>query len=299
MRYSHVLVGGLVFTAVGCGGEAIAPVDGGTGGFGSQWPSGTGGTDPNEEVEHSNGGTPASGGSTGVAGSGGVLGVAGNGGDGGAVGVAGMPSVGPGVIPLIPADGWLDAATNTLGMQGAVFSYGDAHSLLNGNFTGPNVCIWGEAAQVDLNCIPEPPATDCYGEYWGTAIGMNLNQPIDPVTAMGVEVPLTYDASALAGFSFEVMGALIPTSIRFKVETPSGEFCTPATVPVLPGPNTILFSDLRQECWFIDGQPLGAADIAGLLKISWHVVTNEASPVPFDFCVSNISAVPQFQLRLP
>ncbi len=307
MRYSHLLLGGLVFATVGCGGEAITPVDGGTGGSGSKWPSGTGGSDPNEEVEHSNGGIPASGGATGVAGAGGVLGIAGNGGDGGAIGAGGAIGIGGGTtlpgsggsilldgFPLIPMNGWLDAQTNALGMQGAVFPFGDDYSTLENDFTGSNVCIAGEAARVDLNCVPEPPATDCWGMYWGTAVGMNLNQPIDPVTEMAVDPPLSYDATQLAGFSFVISGATVPTSLRFSVQSQNGEFCTPPTVPVVPGANTILFSDLKQECWFVDGQPMGFEDTAEIVKLSWLVATNDAGAVPCDFCVSNIFAVPRF-----
>ncbi len=248
-------------------------------------------------------------GSGGQYGSGGVDGTGAHNGSGGAVGVGGYTGTGGyvgtnpigtggsigtdpiGAVPITPDDGWVDGASNVTAIQGAIFGYADAttaHTLTE-DFTGSNACIAGTAAQVDLLCTPTPPATDCYGEYWGAAIGLNLNQPIDAETGEGGD-PLPYDASALKGFGFTVSGSMIPTSLRFKVENASGEFCTPAAVPILEGNNTILFTDVVSECWTTGGSN---PNVTGLTKIAWQVVTNDASEVPFEFCVSNIVAIPK------
>jgi hypothetical protein len=219
--------------------------------------------------------------------------VAGSGPSGG--GSGGAP-VTEGVV-LPPVDGWVDKGSNGLGVQGAVFAFGDNTSKMGmmENFMGSNACISGTAAKVDLMCTPVAPATDCYGTYWGAAIGMNLNQPIDPVTMKGVETPLAFDATAVKGFTFVVSGNTVPApkSFRFKVEDGTGEFCTPETVKVKVGVNTVLFSELVSKCWMVMTPPEPTAETvkSKLIKISWQVVTNTSSTIPFDFCISDIRAL--------
>ena len=214
----------------------------------------------------------------------------------GGAGSGGSAMLPPGV-PLTPTDGWVAVDSNELGVQGAIFAYGDDTSkagppAMTENFMGTNACITGTAARVDMACTPVAPATDCYGTYWGAAIGLNMNQPIDPGTMMGVDPPLAFDGSALTGFAFEITGAGVPTSLRFKVESPGAiEYCTPpATKMITTGANTVLFSDLRTECWTTGGNP-GDMGKASIQKIAWQVVTNDKATVPFDFCVSNIRAL--------
>ncbi len=244
-------------------------------------------------------GSSSTGGGSGTGGGGPIVVTGGSGTGGGASGGAasGGAASGGGTategVPLIWTDGWIDSAANTLGVVGAVFDFGDNHSTRTANIAGADACISGEAAMVDLECTPMAPATDCYGEFWGTAIGINVNQPIDPVTMMGVETPMSFDfaAKGVTGFSFTLDGATVPTSLRFKVEDSSAtEYCTPATVPVLPGANTIHFADLLSQCWDVS---LGGTAPTGsdVVKIAWAVVTNSSSAVPYDFCVSNLTAV--------
>ncbi|HWZ92893.1 MAG TPA: hypothetical protein VNW92_28705, partial [Polyangiaceae bacterium] len=148
-------------------------------------------------------------------------------------------------------------------------------------------------AKVDTNCTP-PAGMDCYGVTWGAAIGMNLNQPIDPTTMMGVVKPLPYDASALTGFAFDISGSTVPTAanFRFKVEDANGEYCTAPAKGIKLGPNVYKFTDLVSMCWAATAtSPNATVAQKGLLKISWQVVTNSSSAVPFDFCVSNIRAL--------
>jgi len=214
-------------------------------------------------------------------------------GDGGGTGGGGGTL--PEGVPLTIADGWVDGASNTVGIQGAVFAYSDTTSamgLTDNTATGTKACISGTAAKVDLTCTPVPPATDCYGTFWGAAIGLNLNQPIDPVTNEGVDPPLAYDATAnrVTGFAFMVDGPMVPTGMRFKVENASTEFCTPTAKNIKSGANTYKFEDLVSECWTTGGTSAATAK-SGLIKIAWHVVTNDSATIPFDFCISDIRAL--------
>ena len=268
--------------------------------------------DGGQETTNTGGGGPAplpqggSGNTAGTSASGGTGNVAGT--TGGGTGGTGVSTEG---VPLTPdAGGWVDGMGNTLGIQGAMFSYADTTTLATMTGTcdvcespmtidAGKVCIKGTAAKVDMNCTPEPPAVDCYGTFWGAAIGLNLHQEINPDTMMG-DPPTPYDAAAagIKGFSFEISGTTVPTSIRFKVEKPGAtadsavEYCTTSMTPILTGPNTVTFDQLVTECWTTGGTPATEAT-SMLTKIAWQVVTNATSEVPFDFCVSNVRAVMQ------
>lgn len=214
---------------------------------------------------------------------------------GGTSSTGGSVELPPGV-PLTPTDGWVDGMSNTLMVQGAMFSYADTTSGmgLTSDFLGANSCMKGTAAKVDLKCTPMAPATDCYGQFWGAAIGLNMNQPIDMTTMMGAD-PMPFDGSAIKGFAFEITGSMVPApkDIRFKLENPTGEFCNvSATKPIKAGANVFMLEDLITACWKpVMGAATAATAKSNMLKIAWQVVTNSASTVPFDFCVTNVRAI--------
>ena len=106
---------------------------------------------------------------------------------------------------------------------------------------------------------------------------------------MGAD-PMPFDASAIKGFAFEIAGAAVPVSLRFKVEDATGEYCTPPAKPVKVGANSFMFSDLMTQCWKAGGTSAEGAK-AGIIKIAWQVVTNDKAAVPFDYCVSNVRAL--------
>jgi hypothetical protein len=207
-------------------------------------------------------------------------------------------------VPLDPMNGWVDGASNALMIQGAMFPFGDPTSLMGSapmdfSMSGAEACFSGTAAKVDMASTAcktmtfTPPAKDCYGEYWGAAIGLNLNQQIDMTTMKGGD-PMPFNASSLKGFAFEIAGTMVPaqTALRFKVEDASGEFCNPATKPVKAGPNSFMFEDLIKECWKPTATAANASTAkAGVIKIAWQVVTNDKSTVPFNFCVSKVRAL--------
>jgi hypothetical protein len=202
----------------------------------------------------------------------------------------------PDGVPLTPADGWVAKDSNTLGVQGAMFEYADTTSIMSlmKDFTGSNACIKGEAAAVMDPCTIVPPATDCYGTYWGAAVGLNMNQPIDEATGEGAEA-MPYDATAIKGFAFTITGSTIPgvANLRFKIEGPGAdEYCTPASKGVKQGDNVFMFADLVKECWSVKAGAATAETVhSKVVKIAWQVVTKKGGTVPYDFCVSNLRAL--------
>jgi len=201
----------------------------------------------------------------------------------------------PEEVPLTPIDGWISGNDNVLRIQGAVFAFADETSRVGliSDFAGSNACIAGTAARVDINCTPTPPATDCYGRFFGADIGLNLNQPIDPATNMGLD-PLEYDARALKGFAFDLMGDMVPAprALQFAVETRDGLFCTTPATKIRIGTNAVFFSDLILNCYETQANPQSAETVqSALVRVDWRVITNTSAPVPFDFCISNIRAL--------
>jgi len=201
---------------------------------------------------------------------------------------------GEGGLLLSPTNGWVDGASNAPAIQGALFADADSTSIksLRSNFTGGRACIQGTAAKVDMASTPcatrmfTPPAQDCYDQYWGAEVALNLNQPVPGGEA------LPFDAGALVGFAFEISGDIVPgpSSLRFQVRGPDGKFCNYPAKKLRNGPNTVLFSELAINCWN-NGLQTAESAKSGLIRIEWWVVTNSSAITPYDLCVSNIRAL--------
>jgi len=197
-----------------------------------------------------------------------------------------------------------------LGIDGALSWFADTHTAesVTSNLTTPvepsivKACVKGTAALVDrfsticTTMMFTPPATDCFGEFSGAGIAMSLNQPLDSASGEATKKLLPFDASALAGFAFDIDGDIVPrrADLRITIETASGEFCNIPTVRIQTGTVTVLFSQLVNRCFRISvnpSNPTAESAQSKLLKISWQVITNTTAEVPFDFCVSNVRAL--------
>jgi hypothetical protein len=209
----------------------------------------------------------------------------------------------PSGVPLTPADGWVDGMSNTIGVQGAFFSYADPTtftSLTDTIKAGMN-CVQGTVAQVNLMCTVKPPATDCYGTTWGAAVGLNLNQPNVPgdggVMMGGTAVAYDGTKAGITGFAFDISGDTVPTQANFRFLINDGatnQYCSPPASGIKKGPNVFKLADLIEECWLATPK---ATDLKGntatnnIVKIAWQVVSNSTSTIPFNFCVNNIEAL--------
>jgi len=244
-------------------------------------------------------------GAAGIAGIAGTAGAAGTAGTAGAAGEAGADT--DESLPLSFTGGVV--SNIELDVQGIVFAEADSHTAesMTSNLTVPieasvvDACIKGTAAKVDKFSdickimMFTSPATDCFGEYWGADIAIYLNQPSDTDAGAGGE-PLPFDASTLKGFSFEITGGAVParSALRFQVEAEGRLFCSSGSVKIDPGTNRVLFEQLPEDCFRYPhdpATPTAETVKSELLKISWHVVTNDNAAVPFDFCVSNVRAL--------
>lgn len=253
------------------------------------------------------GGTPTGLGGT-TSGTGGVPGDSG----GGSVTDAGM-------VPLIfDTGGFVSMMSNTLGIQGAFYGYGDGQSQ-----TAPNagncqtaghttcstnmvaidantqtICATGIAAQV-IGADGGPPD---YSGIFGAGIGVDLNNPGGDA---GVKMGYNAMSHGVVGIGFTLTPAPGSTTAAygsdFRVEFPAtGQDSIGANLParynmVTPGSTTVdsLFSTARVFYLNAGAGDGEALDTTAILSIQWHVATNVMAAIPFNYCLSNIQMLTQ------
>jgi hypothetical protein len=196
-------------------------------------------------------------------------------------------------VDLPMSDGRIVRSSNPLGIEGSTYGYADDTSKLSlmKTLEGARACIRGDAARVDLACTPVAPATDCYGTFWGAAIGQNLNQSIDTGT-QEIGTPMAFDAASIRGFSFSVEGSVIPASLRFGLvgtDEELVEYCS--STPLRAGLNTVYLGAIRRQCWSPECTPSAETIKTRLQKLTWTVVTNENSTTPYNFCITDLKAL--------
>ena len=296
------IVGALV--VLGCGGVSTVPDAGGGKGGGAAGAGGRGGTTGAAGQGGTGGAAGTTGGTggsagTGVAGGGGSAGTGGAGGNAGTTGTAGTGGSSSGTS-LAFTGGVVIAGSNSIGVTGGLYTFKDSagstispncqggtcFSTLNG--AGP-FCVSGTNAQVGYNAQLMPD----YGTYWGSAVAVDLNNPTNTANAQ-----LDYKASDynVKGFQFGFTNNATSTvRLTFKVRDLSNnnlvDYCLnlPTTAT-----STIHFSDAKLNCYdSVPGPALGAATADHVVGLQWQVWASLDGPVPFNFCISNITALTQ------
>jgi hypothetical protein len=246
-----------------------------------------------------------SGGRTGT-GTGGTIG----GGTGGTVG-------GSGVLLTPSSSGFVDAATNTLGVIGAWFAYGDGYGdggtppgkcQMAGHttcavITAPTLpagtagfpptagamCTTGMVAPVPM--MTAAPTMPDYGAVFGAGIGLDLNNPggangksTFPATTKGVTgISFTIDAPPTAGLRVE-----FPTTDTDGSTAGSAYWGATASFPnspIVAGTNTIHWADVK-----IPSTATTPTFVPNNIEsIQFHVPTAVmAASVRYSFCISNL-----------
>jgi hypothetical protein len=230
----------------------------------------------------------------------------------GGKGGGGSTGTGTGMaIALTPdATGYIDVATNSLGIKGAWYAYGDgagsngmapgdcqnaghpdtACSKITmpapGSFpnTGGKMCTNGTVAvvadKVGMAGMPD------YSKIWGAGIGVDLNN--GGLTGKGV-----FDATAngVVGFSFDldmkplagirVEAQTVPTDGTEAGNDYWGATSSYPTSPLAVGTNTVHWSD-------IVGPKGHVFDPTKLEGLQFHVPASTSGGGPYSFCISNL-----------
>lgn len=260
-------------TAIITGG--VSPITGGAGGAAAA--AGEAGTPGHPPVE-----TAGGGGAGGVRGQGGE---AGNG-SGGAPegGIGGSSEAGSGGVEgntqplctlgdlLVPDMGWVDARTNCAGIQGRLWFAWTRDSNSFGSIVADTGVWCLQGSQGDGGLVPSP---------WDLATGLYLNQLTDQST------PSAYDAAAhqVSGVRFRVSGA-VPS--YFGAVIGQTLYCAPIQNA---GDLEFRWSELQENCWDPTAAAHGPPD-PSLLESIGFFATNEWGPVAFDYCISQLKALP-------
>ncbi len=267
------------------GGSAVST--GATGGDTSTATGGTGGSDS------STAGTVSTGGDTTSAGSGGA-----SAGSGGSGATAGSTSTGGGTTVdmcahtgartqtnLTPTDGRLTCATNDFGIEGDWKLNSSDPQLMTVDFTGSNVCGKGQIAQV-IATATSNGAPD-YGRYWGGGLAFALHTE----SAGGTSEPYDATTNGLGGISATISGATIPAEMRFKFKMfgSTENYCKEVMGATSGQTITLMTGDAVHNCWAPDNTM--TLDATSLENYEVQVVSQTTANVPFDFCLTNISAI--------
>jgi hypothetical protein len=221
------------------------------------------------------------------------------------------------------ASGWVQADTNTLGIQGAWYSYADSigkagappgdcqskgmhtdaecsvvKAPLPGGFpnTDGKMCTEGTVAKV-INLVSGGTGPD-YDNVWGAGIALDLNN--SGADAGNVSSPFNATAKGVVGFSFDIDATPL-SGLRVEFPTPTttaganywgaaanGNGKYPNS-PVKPGTNTIKWADVTSP----DTAKVAAFDATQVLAVQFHVPANTTSSGDYKFCISNLKALTQ------
>jgi hypothetical protein len=249
---------------------------------GSSTTAGSSGSGSSATAGSSGGGSSATAGSSGggssaAAGSSGGGSSATAGADGSAAGTpsgTGDSSVpGTGVLITPDATGHVDAASNSLGINGNWFTYADTASAISpgtGSFAnvGGNMCTQGTLVA----------SASSYG-----GIGFELNDT-------GGQQPFNLTKNGVTGFSFMLSGTLPTGGIRFAYGKKGDDNVFFATVDTI-GLNTVPASvpPLGQGAW----ETAETWDPTLVALIEFQIPGSAAAATPFNFCVSSLTALTQ------
>jgi hypothetical protein len=233
------------------------------------------------------GASAGSGGASAGAGAGGTS-SSGTGGGGGG-GMTSVPNAcvhtGPRTLTnLTPTNGNLTCTTNDFGIEGDWKLNSSDPQLMTTSFTGATVCASGTIAQV-VSTATSGGLPD-YGRYWGGGIAFPMNE------VGGNVAPYDATLNGLSGISATISGATIPAQMRFKFKMigVNDSFCVEVD-GATSGQNVVLHTaDAKHNCWSPDTAL--TLDPTMIENYEVQVVSQSSKAVPFDFCLTNITAIP-------
>ncbi len=265
----------------------------------------------------------ASSGSVGTAGSTGSTGTGASAGSSGAAGSgsASGPPAGTMLVPIAPdANGFVGASSNSTGIQGSWYAYGDgwgSNAAPPGNCETKGMHMVAECSSITFPApamaseggfvatFPQTtPGVMClsgtaakvlgtdYSDMFGIGIGLDLNN------AGGAKMPFNATAAMVVGFSFHIAG--IPAGVSVSVELP-----VPATDPSGDSWHVVVSSNGDYTIdWSASPQSLTPSftmameppfDATQVESVQFHIATNTAAAITIPdaspLCVSNFAAV--------
>jgi len=267
-------------SAVPNGGSDPTSSAGSGGGAATAGSSGTGGA--------SVGGAGGAGGTGGGTDSGGSSGTSGTAGSGGSPIADPCAHTGPQTkTDLTPTNGRVECATNDFGIEGDWKINSADPALITSAFTGSMVCANGTIAQVVATTTSggEPD----FGRYWGGGIALIMHNEGAGFLAQ----PYNATANGLTGISVKITAGAkpIPAQMRFKFKmtTSNESYCIEVDGATSGQTVTLHTRDAKHNCWMPD--TTSTLDPTTIENYEVQVVSQTSMAVPFDFCLSEITAL--------
>ncbi len=228
------------------------------------------------------------------------------------------------LVPIAPdANGYIGASTNSLGIQGAWYAYGDDWGT---NGAPPGNCeTMGMHATTACSSITSPlpammadggytssfpqmtPGTMClsgtaakvvggdYSNMFGIGIGLDFNNQ------GGVKMPYSATANNIIGFTFHISGIPTGASVRVELPIPATAASGDAWSITAPADNdyvmdlTTMTSDKHPLTVSFPVPATGTQppfDATMIQSIQFHIPTNVTLAVTIPMlCVSNLQAI--------
>jgi hypothetical protein len=191
----------------------------------------------------------------------------------------------PGVALTPDATGYVAPASNMLGINGSWFVYSDCTDLGGKNCstvnsppttsfpnTGGSMCTSG--------------MTSANTAAWGAGIALELNDD----GANHRQSPYDATAQGVVGFCFQLSGSAIPPGLRLAFTTTTSGDDAPFKAISGTGSHTVLFSQTGPGSWFKNTSPL---DTHNLVLMQFQIPSMAGQTVPWDFCVTGMTALTQ------
>jgi hypothetical protein len=204
------------------------------------------------------------------------------------------------------ADGWVDAAANTYGVQGPWYSYNDCDDAMPLGLpcTQPDTTMMGPDDKPGWTTSAEKVCTKgvapvvtmyqgmlAYSQQWGAGIALDLNS-----TGGMDAMKLDYDAAAkgIKGFTFDIISNTTPPTpaqvrVNFKTKA-TGDASHFVLVDLSAANKQVLFMDAMQGSW-VTGAAVQDLAVNALEAVQFQIFTDAIAAKPFDFCVSNMRVI--------
>lgn len=185
-------------------------------------------------------------------------------------------------VPLSIEAGRISCEDGRLGIAGLFSSFDDTglSTISEPRFdqeTG-QVCVSVELGQV---------INEDYETTWGARLVLNLSTTDEDADIWGEAHPWPSAERGIGGLRFSASSVPSGTRVRFVVVVLEASYCQE---PLLAGENDVNFADTALNCWLEGGATYSGAPIHAL---GWDLIASEALVAPFEFCVSNLVAVPR------
>jgi hypothetical protein len=189
-------------------------------------------------------------------------------------------------VPIIPdANGYVAPGTNSVNIQGSWFVYSDCNDLGGVNcamVTSPSP-TGSSFPNTDGSMCTSGTTSDATGA-WGAGIALELNDGPP-------QMPFDMTAAGITGICFELSGTMIPsTTVRVAFPTVNNNDGAYFEAVHTAGQHTVLFSQIKQGSWVTTPSPW---DPSHVMLIQFQIPSSSAAPVPWNFCLSGLTAVMQ------